>query len=437
MFRDPNTLVGLGVGTTKIAVIVAERDPRMRDAAQVIGIRSAPSQGIRKGLIVNLEQAIRSVRNAVRDTENMVGFKLNQAMVSFNASDVESVMTGGMVSLGRNPRPVAVDDVERVIEAAQSELSIPANKVPLHTIPVRYSIDGNFGIDDPRGMTGMRLEMELQTVTVPLPCVNNVVNCVERAGIEVEGLVLKPVASALGALTEEEMRVGVISLCIGGGTTGLTFYREGRPIKVGIIPIGGDHITNDLATVLRLPLNKAEDLKRRLFMPDSPSSPETKDSIENSVDTEEVVEVISCRLEELFAEHVQALIPEGDPRLFPGGIVLSGGVAKTAGIDTLLGDIFKMPVRIADPLDYYQMPPGCNDTSYINATGIIRYILSKERNPYSFIDPPVSQLCSGVHIRRSIGAREDDYESPRPKNRGGPNMKNIWETFKESLKELF
>ncbi|MDR3231238.1 MAG: cell division protein FtsA [Synergistaceae bacterium] len=440
MFRDPDTLVGLGVGTTKIAVIVAERDPRVPESAQIIGIGAAPSQGIRKGLIVDLEQAVRSVRNAVRDAENMVGFKLTEALISFNAPEVESVMTSGMVSLGRAPRPVAVDDVERVIEAAQSELAIPANRVSLHTIPVRYSIDGNFGIENPMGMTGMRLEMELQTVTVPMPHVHNVINCVEKAGIRVEGLVIKPLASALGALTDEEMRVGVISLSIGGGTTGLTFYREGRPLKVGIIPIGGDHITNDLASILRLPLNRAEEVKKRLFTENREEAVVTdlKGTPDRSIDPNVALDVIGCRLEELFVEHVQAQIPERDPHLFPAGLVLSGGVAKTPGIGALLTDIFKMPVRVADPLDYYQMPPGRNDTSYINATGIIRYILCQERNSYSFIDSPVSQLRSGVH-RIPDGGRTG-YEPPRTGGsggRGGQNVRNMIERIKESLKELF
>jgi cell division protein FtsA len=437
LFRDPDILVGLGVGTTKIAVIVAERDPRVPEAAQIIGIGSAPSHGIRKGLIVNLEQAVRSVRSAVRDAQNMVGFGLSEAVVAFNAAEVDSVMTSGMVSLGRGPRPVAVDDVERVIEAAQSELAIPANKVPLHTIPVRYSIDGNFGIDDPRGMTGIRLEMELQTVTVPMSCVHDVVNCVERAGIEVEGLVLKPLASALGALTDEEMRVGVISLCIGGGTTGITFYRDGRPIRVGIVPIGGDHITNDLASVLRLPLNRAEELKKRLFSTAEKEltvAADSKGLSERNIDPNMALEVIEYRLEELFLEHVRAQIPNRDPHLFPGGIVLSGGVAKTPGIETLLTDLLKMPVRVADPLDYYQMPPGRNDTSYINATGTIRYILCKERNPYSFIDSPVSQLRSGTHVR-DLSDRVP-YK-PARSGSGGQSVRNILEKIKESLKELF
>jgi cell division protein FtsA len=285
-------------------------------------------------------------------------------------------------------------------------------------------------------MTGMRLEMELQTITVPMPYVHNIVNCVEASGIEVDGLVIKPITSALGALTDEEMRIGAISLCIGGGTTGVTFYRDGRPVKVGIVPIGGDHITNDLASVLRLPLNKAEELKKRLFAAqnDDPIRLDSKGQQQRTIDPNGALEIIGCRLEELFTEHVAPLIPEHDPKLFPGGFILSGGVAKTPGIEDLLSDIFKMPVRVADPRDsYHQMPPGRDDTSYINAIGTIRYMLSKERNPYRFIDPPVSLWRSGFRKHPTGKKNGDDYSEPR----GGQGMKHMLERIKESLKELF
>ncbi|MDR2529702.1 MAG: cell division protein FtsA [Synergistaceae bacterium] len=434
MFREPDAsvLAGLCVGTSKIAVIVAERDPNSSEMVHIIGISSAQSQGIRKGLIVNLEQAEQSVRNAVKDAENIVGFRLEQAMVSFNALDVMSVITEGMVSLGRVPRPVQVDDVERVIEAAQSQLSIPPNKLPLHTIPVRYSLDGNSGIDDPMGMAGMRLDIELQTVTVPMPYVHNVVNCVEASGLEVEGLVIKPLSSALGALTDEEMRVGAISLSIGGGVTGLTFYRDGRPMKVAIIPIGGDHITSDLAHILQLPLNKAENLKKRLFSIEDGEliTLGSKGQQGRTIDPNKACEVIRYRLEELFADYMAALIPERDPRIFPAGIIVSGGVAKTPGLETLLSDIFRMPVRLADPREQCQMPPGREDVSFVNALGTIRYILSKERSPYRFIDPPRLQWRPG-HVRLP-GPKTDPNQF-----RLGKRVQNMVEKVKESLKELF
>ncbi|GHV45435.1 cell division protein FtsA [Synergistales bacterium] len=454
MPKDSNTLIGLTVGTTKISVIVAERDPRSRDTVQIIGVGSAPSMGIRKGLIVNLEKAIQSVRRARREAENMVGFQLDRAVVSFSADDVSSVPSKGIVSLGGTPRQVRVEDVERVIEDAQSQLSISRNEISLHTIPVSYSIDGSTGIDDPLGMTGTRLAMDLQTVTVPSRYMQDVINCAEGAGIHVDGLVVKPLSAALGALTEEEMRAGVISICIGGGTTGLAFYRDGRPTKVAIVQIGGDHITNDLANVLHLPLRKAEELKKRLFSADDESVITLDGSSQSGktirIETDKAIDIICCRLDELLVDHALSQIPDHNPELFPAGIVLSGGVAKTPDIDNFLMDILKMPVRVAEPMDSYDMPPGCEDASFVNAVGTIKYILSKERSPYRFIDPPDWPKFHGssgdlgpVKPQGKKNGKNDAGSVPRIEDNRGLwssaylAASKFWAKTKELLKELF
>lgn len=438
MYREPEILVGLDLGTSKTAVVVAERDSRFQEA-QIIGVGFAPSQGIRKGLIINLEQAVRSVRQAIRDAENMVGFEIDEATVSFSGMDVTSVTSKGMVSLGRTPRQVSISDVERVIEAAQSELSIPSNRVTLHTIPVKYSIDGNSGIDDPLGMTGIRLEMELQSVIVPTTVVQNIINCVETAGVEVNGLVIKPLASALGALTDEETRAGVISLCIGGGTTGVAVYTDGRPVKLSIIPIGGDHITNDLAYVMKIPISKAEEIKKLTPLgPNDEGEQELDVNVRGRTTTynvQEASEVVSCRLEELFGEHVMNQLADYTLHMFPAGAVLSGGVAKTQGIDHLASELLNLPVRTAEPLDMYQMPPGRNDCEYTTVAGIVRYMTSKERNPYRFIESPISQLRSGsVIFSPGISGVK-----PRGKNPSirGEGFRGFIEYLKKSVKELF
>ena len=438
MYKEPEILVGLDLGTSKIAVIVAERDSRFQEA-QIIGIGFAPSQGIRKGLIINLEQAVRSVRQAVKDAQNMVGFEITEATVSFSGLDVTSVTSKGMVSLGRTPRQVSIADVERVIEAAQSELSIPTNRLTLHTIPVKYSIDGNSGIDDPLGMTGIRLEMELQSVIVPTTVVQNIINCVESAGVEVNGLVIKSLASALGALTDEETRAGVISLCIGGGTTGLALYTDGRPVKLSVIPIGGDHITNDLAYIMKIPISKAEEIKKMVSLSDEENEEQELDvdvrGRTKTFNIREASEVVTCRLEELFTEYVSHQIAEYSLHMFPAGIVLSGGVAKTPGIESYSSEILNLPVRVAEPLDMYQMPPGRNDCEYTTAAGIIRYMTSKERNPYRFIETPVSHLRSGsALLSQQHGAKNERKSASRGEGMG---FRGVIEYLKKSLKELF
>lgn len=326
MHRETDILVGLSVGTTKVTVIVAGRDPRYQDSVQVIGVGCSPSRNISKDIIVNLNEATESVLNAVRDAENIVGQELTSAVVAFNSLEVNSVMTEGMVALGgREPSRVEIPDLDRVIEAAQSRLSLSKNTLSVHTIPVRYFLDDR-SVDEPLNMTGMRLEMALQTVSVPKTYVQNVITCVEDARIHVEGLVIKPLASSLGALTNEEMRIGTVSLSIGGGSTGLVLYQAGRPFKIRSFPIGGDHITNDLAGVLRISLEKAEDLKKRLFTEEE----ETLRS--EGIDVGLALDVICARVEELFVDHVREALRECDPQLFPGGVVLSGGVAGTPGI---------------------------------------------------------------------------------------------------------
>lgn len=437
MYKEPEILVGLDLGTSKTAVVVAERDSRFQEA-QIIGVGYAPSQGIRKGLIINLEQAVRSVRQAVKDAENMVGFPISEATVSFSGMDVTSVTSRGMISLGRTPRQVSISDVERVIEAAQSELSIPSNRVTLHTIPVKYSIDGNSGIDDPLGMTGIRLEMELQSVIVPTTVVQNIINCVENAGVAVNGLVVKSLASALGSLTDEETRAGVISLCIGGGTTGIALYRDGRPVKLSIIPIGGDHITNDLAYVIKLPISKAEEVKKMVSLLPDEEDQEFEVGVRGRTVTfnvRDAMEVVRCRLEELFGDHVTAQLTEHSMHMFPAGVVLSGGVAKTPGIDFFVSEMLNVPVRIAEPLDMYQMPPGRNDCEYSTVAGIVRYMCSKERNPYRFIETPVSQLRSGIS---SLVVHAAPSKAAKAKGTGNvKTLKGVLEFIKKSVKELF
>lgn len=426
MQRETDILVGLSVGTTKITVIVAGRDPRYQDSVQVIGVGCSPSRGLSKGVIVNLNEATDSVMSAVRDAENIVGQKLSSATVAFNSLEVNSVMTEGMVALGgREPSRVEIPDLERVIEAAQSRLSLSKNTLSVHTIPVRYFLDDR-SVDEPLNMTGMRLEMALQTVSVPKTYVQNVITCVEDAKIRVEGLVLKPLASSLGALTNEEMRVGVVSLSIGGGSTGLVLYQAGRPFKILTFPIGGDHITSDLAGVLRISLRKAEELKRRLFIED-------EETLRNEgIDVALALDVLCARVEELFIDHVREALRECDPQLFPGGVVLSGGVAKTPGLGEMLSDILKMPVRIANPGELYPMPPGREDPSYVSATGLLRYLLYRRRYPHLFIEPSQTELFPSP--RADLKETIEVFRSPSvPKW----NMKNMLDKLKENLKDLF
>jgi cell division protein FtsA len=441
-YRDPEVLVGLDLGTSKITVVVAERDGPSGEA-QIIGMGQAPSHGIRKGLIVHLDQAVRSVKQAIGDAENMVGLELSEATVSFSGGDVQSVRSRGMISLGRSPRTVMQLDIGRVIEAAQANLSVPNNQMILHTIPVEYFLDGNPGIDDPLGMTGMRLDIDLESVIVPIATVQNVFNCVEKAGLTVTGFVIKPLASALGSLTPEESVAGAVTVDIGGGTCGVAVFSDGRPKLLAVIPVGGDHITNDVASVLKIPINKAEEIKKEveLFVADPEKQGDTLEfdhmGKNYSYSLSELTEIVQCRVEELFTGYVKPEITNAGVSMLPAGLIVTGGAARSVGIDQYLSRVLDIPVRVSAPLDANRMPPGRNGPEYTCAAGIIRYALEQERDPFRYMEQSMEQIINhnrniGVPaggIRRSVDDQAGDDSRP-PSD-------SIIQAIKNVIRELF
>ena len=431
--NEPELLAGLDLGTSKVTVVVAERESD-GESAQIIGVGQAPSNGIRKGLIVNLDQAVKSVRQAVSDAQNMV---------SFGGGDVTNIRSKGMVSLGRSPRPVMQLDIERVIEAAQADVSVPANQSILHTIPVEYSLDGNIGIDDPLGMTAMRLDIQLQSIIVPTATIQNVMNCVDKAGLDVAGLVIKPLSAALGVLSPEDALAGAVAIDMGGGTTSVAVFSDGRPKHLGLLSVGGDHITNDVGSVLKLPLNKAEEIKKQISVFTPPEDPdETVDFVYNSrnysVSRMDLHEIIRCRLEELCDTLIRPEIKAAGISMLPAGIIITGGVSRTEGLDALLLDMMDLPARAAAPLDANRMPPGRNTQEYSSAAGIIRYVLEKERYPLRYLDNQMIAKSMSDNLSRPI-VREGIISIGGKNNSDGTSGKrlDIVDSIKGIFKELF
>ena len=395
------------MGTTKTTMIVAERNPRYPDSVHVIGFGNAPSKGISKGIIVSLQDARQSVMKAFQEAQSITGIspkRLSSVVVAFNAMDVQSETTHGMVTLGgRDSKAVETGDLNRVIDRARDNLALRSNMYSLHMIPTNYELDGR-PVDEPLNMNGNQLDMWLQTVAVPMTYVQNVVNCVQTSGLDVKGLVLKPLASSLGAVYEEEMRAGCISICIGGGTTGIVLYRGGRAYRVMSIPIGGDHIRSDIATVLHIPFGEAEHLKKRIFT----APPE--DLRREGIDVDLATQAVVARVEELFGEYVRNALAEATPQHFPGGIILSGGVSDTPGIEMMLEDILQMPVsKVVEPV--YKMPPGLDNASYVSAAGILKYQVVTEKDPYLFMES--DQLLPGLSERSEKRARQEEKRAER------------------------
>ena len=419
--KSDSLLVGLSMGTTKTTMIVAERDRDYPDSLHIIGFGEAPSRGISRGVIVNIQEAQQSITKALQDAQGMTGIssrKLSNVVVAFNAMDIKSEPSHGMITLGtRDSKSVMREDLNRLIGRAREDLNVNLrnNLYSLHMIPTSYELDGR-PVDEPLGMNGNRLDMWLQTVAVPMNYVKNVRDCVRKAGLEVKGLILKPLASSLGAVYDEEMRSGCISVCIGGGTTGIVLYRGGRAFRVINIPIGGDHIKSDLATVLHMHPMDAERLKKIIFTTDS-------DILRSEgVDVDLATQVILARIEELFGDYIRAALAECTPQHFPNGIILSGGVSETPGIDMLLSNILQMPVRkVNEPI--YQLSYGRDHPSYVSAAGILKYCVIRENDPYVFIDSDQFDSRSHEHDSEDTDSedeeeREEPYNTPVTRGRG-------------------
>ena len=409
--KSDNLLVGLSMGTTKITMIVAERDRRYPDSVHVVGFGTAQSRGISKGIIVSLQDARQSVEKAFKEAQSITGIsakRLSNVIVAFNAMDVQSESTHGMVTLGgRESKSVEEGDLNRVIDRARANSVLATssrnNMYSLHLIPTSYELDGR-PIDEPLNMNGSQLDIWMQTVAVPMTYAQNIVNCVQTVGLDVKGLVLKPLASSLGAVYDEEMRSGCISICIGGGTTGIVLYRNGRAFRVMSIPIGGDHIKNDLAQVLHISPGEAEHLKKRIFIADE------DDMRKDGIDVDYAYQIIFARIEELFGKYVREALAECTPQHFPSGIILSGGVSDTPGIDGMLEDILQMPVRkVIEPV--YAMPPGLDNASYVSAAGILKYQVMIEHDPYIFMES--DQTLPGLSERSEQRNRQEQKRAER------------------------
>ncbi|MBQ9390033.1 MAG: cell division protein FtsA [Synergistaceae bacterium] len=404
--KSDNLLVGLSIGTTKITMIVAERDRRYPDSVHVIGFGKAPSRGISKGIIVSLQDARQSVQRAFADAQSMTGIspgRLRNVIVAFNGMDIKNESTHGMVTLGgRESKSVEESDLNRVIERAMANSVLATasrnSMYSLHMIPTNYELDGR-PINEPLNMNGNQLDIWIQTVAVPMTYAQDVVNCVQSAGLEVKGLLLKPIASALGAAYDDEMRAGCISVCIGGGTTGIVLFRNGRAFRVMSIPIGGDHIRSDLASVLHISLSEAERLKQRIFIDSE------EDLRRNGIDIDLAYQAIFARLEELFNDQIRRALAECTPQHFPSGIILSGGVSDTPGIEMMLENILQIPVRkVYEPV--YTFPQPLANAAYVSSAGILKYYVTVERDPYVFMDS--GQELPGLHYKPDPKSKDDN-----------------------------
>ncbi len=345
-------LVGIDIGTTKVSVLIGELD---RGAPQVIGIGAAPSDGLRKGVVIDIDRTVRSVTTAIEEAERMSGYKVRSALVGVSGNHISSQNSRGMVAISGH-RDVAHDDTVRAIDAARA-VSIPNTREILHVIPRGYVVDGQAGVRDPIGMTAVRLEVETHIVTAATTSVQNLSKCVQRAGVEIDELVLTPLATAESALTDEDRELGVALVDMGGDTTDVAVFQDGSIVHAATIPIGGRSVTSDLGIVLRVAPDAAETVKLRhaTALPLEVDPDEVVqitsigEDLPHGVTRRHIAEIVQSRVRELFELVAAEIEAAGATNRLQAGLVLTGGAALLPGLARAARDQLGMAARVTGP----------------------------------------------------------------------------------------
>ncbi|MFO0120053.1 MAG: cell division protein FtsA [Burkholderiales bacterium] len=353
MTRDIKDLVvGLDIGTSKIVAVVAEMRPDGQ--YEVVGLGQHESRGLKKGVVVNIETTVASIQHALEEAELMAGCKIRSVYTGIAGSHIRSFNSIGMVAI--KDKEVTDADVARVIETAKA-VNIPTDQQILHVLPQEFIIDGQDDIREPIGMSGVRLDVKVHIVTGAVSAAQNIIKCVRRCGLEVQDLILQPLASSTAVLTEDEQELGVALVDIGGGTTDIAIFTGGSIRHTAVIPIAGDQITSDIAMALRTPTPDAEDIKiRHGIAKQSLADPSEQievpgigDRGPRSLSRQALAAVIEPRVEELFSFVQQAIRESGYEELLSSGVVITGGSSQLPGLAELGEDIFLKPVRLGVP----------------------------------------------------------------------------------------
>jgi cell division protein FtsA len=370
-------LVGLDIGSTKTCALIGELED---DAVKFVALGAAESKGLRKGLIVNLDAAVSSIRRAVEEAEGVAGVPVESALVGVAGSLIRGVNSRGGITLGQRPRDIERDDVRRAVDAARG-VTLPEDRAVLHVLPQEFLLDAQDNIRDPIGMIGQRLEVNVHIVTAPAAATQNLITAVNRAGVVVADTVLEPLAGAEASLTQDERELGCCLLDIGGGTTELLVYGGGVVRHTSAIAVGGDHFTNDLAVGLRTPIPEAEKIKREhacawrelLGEDHAIEIASVGDRPPRTVFARMLCEILEPRAQELLALVRDDLKRAGLDTLIPAGLVLAGGGARLRGLVELAERMFSLPVRLAAPRGLAGMPEEISQPEYATAVGLLMY----------------------------------------------------------------
>jgi cell division protein FtsA len=377
-------IIGLDVGSTKTCALIAEADG---EQVRFLALGAAESKGLRKGLIVNLDSTVSSIRRAVEEAEGVANVPVEAAVIGVAGGHVRGVNSRGGVTLGNRARDIERDDVRRAVDAARN-IALPEDREVLHVLPHEFMVDAQDGIRDAIGMVGQRLEANVHLVTSSIAATQNLVTAANRAGILVNDTVLEPLASAEACLTQDERDLGCCLLDIGGGTTELIVYGGGVVRHTSAVPVGGDHFTNDLAVGLRTPTPEAEKIKRRhgcaasslLHEDASIEIASVGDRPPRTIFARMLTDIIEPRAMELLALIRDDLQRAGLDGQIPAGFVLAGGGARLNGLIDLAEQSFHLPVRIAEPKGLVDLPEQVAQPEYATVVGLVLYGAKTRRN---------------------------------------------------------
>ncbi len=383
---EPRTIVGIDVGTTKICTLVAEVQGDLQ--LRIIGVGISPSRGLRKGVVVNIEEATESIKASVRKAERVSGYQVANAFIAVGGGHISAINSRGVVGISRGQRGITEHDIERALDAARA-IAIPHNREIIHTIPRGYVVDGQDGVKDPVGMQGIRLEVEAHIVTGASTSVSNLVKCVRQAGVEIDDLILQPLASGEAVLSEPEREMGVVLADIGGGTTDIGIFIEGSIWHTLVLGTGGEHLTRDVAVGLRTPHSTAEDLKINYgnALPSSVPAEEVievtsfGDGVRQSVSRRRLAEVIEARAEEILILIQREVKRSGYDGLLAAGLVLCGGSAQLAGLKELAQQVLDVPVRLGGPHDLQGLTDALESPAHATGVGLLLWALHETQAP--------------------------------------------------------
>ncbi len=400
-------IVGLDIGTKKIAAIIGEITENKK--IEIIGIGTSESRGLRKGVVVNLDATVDAIKKAQEEAELMAGVEINSAFIGLSGAHIKSFNSRGVIAVSGRNREITREDIKRVIDQSKA-VSIPPDREIIHIIPQEFIVDEQDGIKDPLGMSGIKLEVNVHIVTGATTSVQNLRTCISRAGIEIEQIILNQIATSTSTLTHDEMELGVGLIDIGGGTTEIAIFERGSLWYTSVIPIGGDNFTNDIAVGLRAPIPEAEKIKKKFGCVTSPLV-EEQETIEvpsvgkgkkpRVLSRQLLADIIHPRAEEIFRLVDNDIKRMGYEKSLNSGIVLTGGTALLEGLEEVAEEIFDLPARRGDPMGIGGLVDRVSTPDFATSVGLILY---------------------GYNQWKSTGISKD-------------RKKGFWSKFKDWLKE--